>query len=99
MSEHDEPARQASIIVKLILMQTRAMVDGLKAELLKTDQQRKAYEALDGKRLIDEIAQFAGYTDNRQLESVLPLWERRGLILSSGKARSKKYVNLDNLDV
>ncbi len=65
-------------INKLIYMQTRPKIEELKTELLKTDQQKKAYEALDGTRNIDEIAKFAGYSIGPvRIESMLPLGKQR----------------------
>jgi len=80
-------------------MQTRPRIEELKIQLLKTPQQKKAYAALDGKRSIKEIAQIAGYADPRPLETMLPEWESKGLILSMEKGPSKKYVDIENLEV
>ena len=54
---------------------------------------------MDGKRAIPEIAQIAGYSKERTLEGTLPTWEKRGLILSTGKGSAKRYVNIYNLDL
>jgi len=99
MSKNDELLQKISIVAKLLYMQTRPRIEELKAQFLKTPQQKKAYEALDGKRSIKEIAQIAGYSDSRPLESMLPEWENKGLILSIGKSTAKKYVNIENLEV
>jgi hypothetical protein len=99
MSKNDELLKQVTIVAKLLYMQTRPRIEELKVQLLKTPQQKKAYEALDGKRSIKEIAQFAGYADSRPLETLLPEWESKGLILSIGKSTAKKYVSIENLEV
>ena len=99
MSKNDELLKQVTIVAKLLYMQTRPRIEELKVQLLKTPQQKKAYEALDGKRSIKEIAQFAGYADSRPLETSLPEWESKGLILSIGKSTAKKYVSIENLEV
>jgi AraC-like DNA-binding protein len=99
MSTDEKMLERLTIISKLIYMQTRPKIDDLKKELLKTAQQKKAYEALDGKLSIKEIAKLAGYTDTSTLVTVLPLWESRGLVLSIGKATNKKYLSIENLEV
>lgn len=99
MSKEDELLKKATIAAKLLYMQTRPRVEELKAQLLRTSQQKKAYDALDGKKSIKEIAQVAGYADSRPLETMLPEWESKGSILSVGKGTSKKYVNIENLEV
>jgi hypothetical protein len=99
MSTNDELLKKATIVAKLLYMQTRPRIEELKTQLLRTPQQKKAYEALDGRRSIKEIAQFAGYADSRTLETMLPGWESKGLILSTGKSTAKKYVNIENLEV
>lgn len=78
MSGDDELVKRIAIIAKLLYMHTRPRIEELKAQLVKTPQQKKAYAALDGKRSIKEIAQFAGYADSRLLETMLPEWERKG---------------------
>jgi hypothetical protein len=99
MSQNEDLLRKATIMTKLLYMQTRPRIEELKVQLLKTPQQKKAYDVLDGKKSIKEIAQFAGYADSRPLETILPEWERKGLILSIGKSTAKKYVNIENLEV
>ena len=99
MSQNEELLKKVTIITKLLYMQTRPRIEELKPQLLKTPQQKKAYDALDGKRSIKEIAQIAGYADSRPLETVLPEWESKGLILSIGKSTGKKYINIENLEV
>ncbi len=99
MSEDDELLKIITIATRLLCMQIRPRIEGLKTQLLKTSQQGKAYDALDGKRSIEEIAHFAGYSNTRTLETMLPDWERQGFILSTGKGAGKKYLNIDNLGV
>ena len=65
----------------------------------KTKQQEKAYNALNGERTIKEIAKISSYSSTSTLESLLPAWERKGFILSTGHGRSKKYVNIENLEI
>lgn len=96
---NDELLKKATVAVKLMCMQMRPRIEELKTQLLKTPQQKKAYEDLDGTRSIKEIAQSAGYTGTRGLEKLLPEWEKTGLILSIGKGPNKKYVNIENLEV
>lgn len=99
MSMADELLKKATVMAKLLYMQMRPRIEELKKQLLKTPQQEKAYEVLDGRHSIKEIAQAAGYTDTRGLETLLPEWEKTGLILSIGKGPNKKYVNIENLEV
>jgi hypothetical protein len=99
MNEENELLKKISIATKLLYMQTRPQIEELKGHFLKTQQMKKAYEALDGKKSIKEIAQIAGYADSRSLETTLPEWESKGLILSIGKSTSKKYINIENLEV
>jgi len=91
--------KKTAIIAKLLYVQTRPKIEELKVQLLKTPQQEKAYDALDGEKTIKEVAQAASYSSTSTLEELLPEWERRGLILSNGKGRAKKYLNLENLEV
>jgi hypothetical protein len=99
MSKDDELLKKVTLAAKLLYMQTRPRIEELKMQFLKTSQQQKAYEALDGKRSIKEITRIAGYADSRPLETMLPEWENKGLILSIGKGTAKKYVNIENLEV
>ncbi len=99
MTQNNELSRQISVMTKLLYMQTRPKIEELKSQLLKTTQQKQAYETLNGERTIKEIAQISGYTTTRTLEEILPEWERKGLIISSGKGSHKKYINIENLGV
>ena len=98
-SQNEELSKRMSIIAKLLYIQTRSKIEELKAQLVKTPQQKQAYEALDGQKTIKEIAQVSSYTSTSTLEELLPEWERKGLILSIGKGRNKKYLNIENLEV
>lgn len=80
-------------------MQVRPQIEQLKTELLKTPKQKKAYQALDAAKAIKEVSVVAGYSNERPLETMLPEWEKRGLILSFGHASSKRYINIENLEV
>ncbi len=98
-NNNDELLSKISVVAKLLYIQTRPKIEELKRELVKTEQQKKAYDALDGEKTIKEIAQAASYSSTSTLEELLPEWERKGLILSTGKGRTKKYLNIDNLEV
>lgn len=98
MPENSEIAKRLDMLIKLSRMQLMPKISELKKELLVTDSQRKAYEALDGTRTIAQIARSAGYRDESTLRVLLPEWERRGLILGVGKGPAKKYVNMENLE-
>lgn len=99
MNMNDDLLNKATVIAKLLYLQTKPRIEELKAQLLETPQQKKAYDTLDGKRTIKEIALVAGYSGTRSLETILPDWERKGLILGVGKGPNKKYVNIENLEV
>lgn len=98
-NSRDELLTKMAVITKWLYMQTRPKIEELKLQLLKTPQQRKAYEALDGEKTIKELAQASNYSSTSTLEELLPDWERKGLILSQGKGKAKKYINLENLEV
>jgi len=97
--KNDEILKKLTLIVKLLYIQTRARIEDLKKQLLRTSRQKKAYDALNGKRTIKEIAKVAGYSDTRALEKLLPEWESKGLILSIGRGPNKRYLNIENLEV
>ena len=83
-----ELAEQVSVIIKLLYMNTMRNVIELESILLMTSKQKIAYSALDGKRKINEIARVAGI-GVRTLETLLPEWERKGLIMTMGKGSGK----------
>jgi len=95
----EEINSKLSIICKLLSIRLRPRIEELKKELLKTEAQERAYYALDGRKSMEEIASSAGYSNTRRLESLLPGWEKRGLILSIGKGPNKRYFNVENLEV
>jgi hypothetical protein len=85
------------IVAKLLSMNIRSDIEKAKERLLTTSRQKKAYEALDGRRTIADIAEIAGYKTQRTLEGSLPRWESEGMIFSVGKATEKRYVSIENL--
>lgn len=91
--------KKTAIIANLLYAQTRPKFEELKVQLLKTPQQKKSYDALDGEKTIKEVAKAASYSSTRTLEELLPEWERRGLFLGNGNGHVKKYLNLENLEV
>jgi hypothetical protein len=102
-NKEDEPTQETnkklSIICKLLSMRLQPRIEEMKKNLLKTDSQIMAYNALDGEKNIKEIASIAGYSTTRTLESLLPEWEKKGFILSFGKGPYKRYLNIENLEV
>ena len=78
-------------------MQTKPQIEELKEELIRTEKQQKVYEAIDANKTIQQIAVEAGYKGTRVLESLLPKWERKGLITSFGKGPRKRYATIENL--
>jgi len=99
LSVDDELLRLMTIAIKLLRMQVMPRAEELRAQLLTTPQQKKAYDALDGSKSIEKIAGSAGYSGTRELETLLPEWESRGFVLSAGRGRGKKYINIENLEV
>jgi hypothetical protein len=99
VDSNQEVVNKLSIICKLLSLQLRSRIEELKKELLKTDQQMKAYNALDGEKSIKDLASIAGYSNTRALESLLPEWEKKGFIISFGKGPYKRYLNIENLEV
>jgi hypothetical protein len=99
MGDERDVERKLDVLVKLTRMQLMPKVSELKKELVTTDRQKRAYDALDGTKTITQVAGAAGYTDESTLKDLLPTWESRGLIISVGKGPAKKYVNIENLEV
>ena len=97
-NNNDELLKKADLVSKLLYIQVRPKIEELKESLLKTARQKKAYDALDGNRTIEEIAEFSTYS-KRALAGMLPEWEKKGLILSVGVGPNKKYVNIENLEI
>jgi hypothetical protein len=86
------------LIAKLLFMQTNQNMAVLEKELIKTDKQKKLYMFLDGKRNMSQLAKDAKISQ-RMVEDTLPLWEKRGLIIGIGKGTTKRYVNLQNMEI
>ena len=89
--------KKLDVIGKLLYMQTKPRIEELKAELIKTEKQVKVYDAIDSNKTIKQIATEAGYKSTRTLESLLPEWEKKGLITSFGKGPGKRYATVENL--
>ena len=89
--------KKLDVISKLLYMQTKPRIEELKQELIKTEKQQKVYDALDGNKTIKQIANEVSYKDPRILRSVLPEWERKGLITSFGKGPKKRYATIEDL--
>lgn len=101
MSDNDllsEIDAKLSIIMKMMYMLTKSATLNLKKELVTTEKQEKLYTYLDGKKNMEDLSKITGVSVKR-MESLLPQWEKAGLILSLGKGRGKRYLSLDNLEV
>jgi predicted HTH transcriptional regulator len=94
----NEDSAKLDLIAKLLYMQTRPRIEGLKSKLLTTEKHKKIYSTLNGERTTKEVAQ-ASNCSVRLVKGLLPEWESKGLILSIGKSKAKKYVNIENLEV
>lgn len=98
MNSPDRDAvKRLDVISKLLYMQIKPRIEELKAELIKTEKQVKVYDAIDANKTIKEIAADAGYKSTSTLESLLPEWEKKGMITSFGKGRGKRYATIENL--
>ena len=97
-NSNEELLKKMDLVAKLLYIQVRPQIESLKEQLLKTQKQVKAYEALNGERTIKEIAEISSYSV-RALKGILPEWEKKGLILSAGQGPNKKYLNIENLQV
>ena len=89
--------KKFDVISKLLYMQTKPRIEELKAKLIKTENQQKVYDAIDGNKAMQQIAEEAGYKGTRVLQSLLPEWEKNGLITSFGKGTRKRYATIENL--
>jgi len=96
-SSERDIVKKLDVISKLLYMQTKPRIEALKAELVKTERHVKVYDAIDANSTIKQIATKAGYRGTRALESLLPDWEKKGLITSFGKRRGKRYITIENL--
>jgi len=85
-------------MITLLLMQTKHTISQLETELVKTEKQKIIYHSLDGKKSMEEIKKLTGVSV-KTMEPLLPEWEKRGLILSFGKGKSKRYANLENIEI
>jgi len=94
----DEIVNRLSIVCKLMYMQVRPGIEMLKEELKMTKKQKGVYLLCDGENQISEIAKKAKCSQ-RYVEKLLPEWEKKGLIISVAKGPSKRYVNIENLQI
>jgi len=97
-SKNDETVKKLSVISKLLYMQVRPQIEKRKKELKLSKKQLKIYEACNGTNSIEQIAEKAKCSV-RYVEGLLPKWERIGLILSVGRGPSKRYLNIESLEV
>lgn len=98
MSNKDEEIlSRLSIMCKLLYMQVRPRTEKL-IKMKLTKKQMRAYVLCNGKNRMDEIAKKAECSQ-RLVEGLLPEWEKKGLIVSIGKGPSKRYINIENLEV
>jgi len=79
-------------------MQVRPQIEKRKKELKLSKKQLKVYAACNGINSIEQIADKAKCSV-RYVKGLLPKWERMGLILSIGKGPSKRYLNIESLEV
>jgi len=94
----DNIVLKLDLIAKLLYIQTKPKISSLENSLVKTEKQKKLYDALDGKQNMNQLQEIAGISV-KTMEPLLPEWEKRGLIISFGKGRSKKYISLQNLEI
>ena len=94
----DKMVQKLDLIVKLLFMQTSQNLGILEKEIIKTDKQKNLYKLLNGERNMSQLAKAAKISQ-RMVEDTLPEWEKRGLILGIGKIATKKYVNLQNMEI
>ena len=94
----DDIVPKLDLITKLLYIQTKLKIMSLEELLVKTEKQKKLYDALDGKQSMSQLQEIAGISV-KTMEPLLPEWEKKGLIMSFGKGRSKKYVSLQNLEI
>lgn len=86
------------VIAKLLFMQTKNDLENLESKLIKTDKQKNLYHSLDGKRNMEQLHTLTGISV-KTMEPILPEWEKKGLILSFGKGKSKRYLNIEHLEI
>lgn len=97
-TEIAEVIEKLDLAVRLLYMQTKEHVGGLRTKLVQTKKQDQLYEALTGERTAEEAAK-AARCSLRLAQKLLPEWERAGLILAVGKGPNKKYTSLENLEL
>ena len=91
-------SHKLDLVVKLLFMQSRQNMLPLENTLLKTEKQKKLYHVLDGKRTMEQLHKLTGVSI-KTMEPLLPEWEKKGLILSLGQGRSKRYLSLENMEI
>jgi len=94
-SEYDVSLK-LNLIAKLLYIQTKNHIKQIENDIIKTDKQKKLYLSLNGERSMEQLQKLTGISV-KTMEPLLPEWEKQGLILSFGKGKSKRYVNLENL--
>jgi len=94
----DKILPKIDLIAKLLYMQTKQGITSLEKSLVKTEKQKKLYQALDGKQNMAQLQKITGISV-KTMEPLLPEWEKMGLIISFGKGPSKRYTSLQNLEI
>ena len=84
------------LIVKLLAIQTSSIIQTRKEELLKSDKGISAYSTCDGLSTMAEMAEKRT-ASKRFLENNLPVWEEKGLIISVGFGKGKRYLSIENI--
>jgi predicted transcriptional regulator len=95
---NEEILLKLDLIAKLLYLQCKQNMMSLEKTLIKTDKQKKLYHALDGKRNMDQLQKLTDVSV-KTMEPLLPEWEKQGLIISSGKGKNKRYLNLINMEI
>ena len=96
-SSERDIVKKLDVIGNLLYMQTKPRIEELKAKLIKTENQQKVYDAIDGNKTMEQIAKEANYKGIRILQSLLLEWEKKGLITGFGKGPRKRYATIKNL--
>ena len=96
-SSEPDVVKKLDVISKLLYMEIKPRIEELKAKLVRTKNQQKVYDAIDGNKTMKQIAKEAGYKGSRILRSLLPEWEKKGLITSFGKGTKKRYATIEDL--
>lgn len=98
MTTDEDILKTLQVISELTYMQIRPQIEKLKKELVTTNLQKKIYAVLDGEKTAKDIAKAVGCAEVT-IWRTLPEWEKQGLVLSFGKGREKKYLNIENLEI